>query len=85
MTQRYNLDSGQIDKQVFDDDKKVLRVAAFSNLVTENYDNILIGYVAAGPGTGEIGTVTFKLSSTTVAVLTLTYDGSNRLSTVTRI
>ena len=85
MTQRFNLDSGQIDRQVFDDTKKVLRVSAFSNLVTEDYDNILLGYISGGAGDGQLGTVTFKLSSTTVAVVQLTYDVSNRLSTITRL
>lgn len=54
------------------------------SLVTEPYDNIALTYVAAGNGAGEIETVTFKEGVTTVAVLTLAYDASNRLLTVTR-
>jgi hypothetical protein len=51
------------------------------------YDYISLTYVAAGNGTGEIQTVTYKqggASGQTVATLTLGYDGSNRLSSVTR-
>ncbi len=49
-------------------------------------DYVALTYIAAGNGAGEIETVTYKYggaSGTTTAVLTLTYDGSNRLSTVT--
>ena len=51
------------------------------------YDYISLAYVAAGNGTGEIQTVTYKTGGSggiTVAALTLGYDASNRLSTVTR-
>lgn len=53
-------------------------------LVTEQYDEIDLTYVPSGPGTGEIQTVTYKFQGSTVAILTMTYDGSNRLSTVIR-
>lgn len=67
-------------------------VLDFSNksagsLVPESFDYQIITYVSGGKGDGEIETVTYKLggpSGTTVAVLTLAYDGSNRLSSVTR-
>lgn len=51
------------------------------------YDYIALTYVAAGNGTGEIETVTYKFggaSGLTVAVLSLAYDASNRLASVTR-
>lgn len=51
------------------------------------HDYIALTYVAAGNGTGEIETVTYKsggASGTTVATLTLGYDSSNRLNAVTR-
>jgi hypothetical protein len=51
------------------------------------YDYIALTYVAAGNGVGEIETVTYKtggVSGITVGELTLGYDASNRLSTVTR-
>lgn len=51
------------------------------------YDYIALTYVAAGNGTGEIETVTYKsggASGVTVATLTLGYDSSDRLNAVTR-
>ena len=57
------------------------------SLVPETHDYIATTYVAAGNGIGEIETVTYKTGGaggSTVATLTLTYDGSNRLSSVTR-
>jgi chromosome segregation ATPase len=57
------------------------------NLVPELFDYLELTYVAAGNGTGEIETVVYKTggaAGTTVATLTLGYDGSNRLSSVTR-
>lgn len=53
-------------------------------LVPENHDYIALSYVGA---TTDIQTVTYKQggpSGTTVATLTLVYDGSNRLTSVTR-
>jgi len=57
------------------------------NLVPETFDYLEFTYVAAGNGAGEIETVTYKTggaAGTTVATLTLAYDGSNNLSSVTR-
>lgn len=51
------------------------------------YDYIVLTYVAAGNGAGEIETVTYKTggaSGTTLATLTLTYDANDKLSTVTK-
>jgi len=51
------------------------------------YDYIALTYVPSGDGVGEIETVTYKTggsSGITVGALTLGYDTSNRLSTVTR-
>jgi hypothetical protein len=51
------------------------------------YDYISLTYVASGNGVGEIEEVTYKTggpSGITVGALTLGYDASNRLSTVTR-
>ena len=51
------------------------------------YDYIALTYISAGNGTGEIGTITYKqggASGETVATLTLGYDGSTRLISVTR-
>lgn len=53
-------------------------------LVPEQHDYIALTYVGA---TTDISTITYKdggVSGTTVATLTLGYDGSNRLTSVTR-
>lgn len=63
------------------------RRVILSNLIPAAYDYIAITYVASGNGAGEIQTVIYKTGGaggTTVATLTLTYDASNKLSTVTR-
>lgn len=57
------------------------------SLVPETHDYLALTYVASGNGVGEIETVTYKTGGsggTTVATLTLAYDGSNRLTSVTR-
>lgn len=66
----------------------VMKTAAVTgNLVPDDYDFIALTYVAAGNGAGEIETATYKSGGsggTTVAVLTLTYDSSDRISSITR-
>jgi len=79
----------------YDVDKGALRVLGTSGnvietlntggtLVPEHYDEISLAYISSGPGAGEIGIVTYKLASSTIAILTLSYDGSNRLIDVIR-
>lgn len=53
-------------------------------LVPKVYDGIDLSYIVSGPGIGEIGTVVYKLGVATVATLTLSYDGSNRLTSVVK-
>jgi hypothetical protein len=51
------------------------------------YDYILLTYVAAGNGAGEIETAVFRTggaAGTIIATLTIVYDASNRISTVTK-
>lgn len=51
------------------------------------HDYVSLTYVASGNGVGEIETVVYKTngsSGTTVATLTLAYDASNNLSSVTK-
>jgi len=51
------------------------------------YNYIALTYVASGDGAGEIETVVYKTGGaggTTVATLTLGYDASDRLSTITK-
>lgn len=54
------------------------------DLVPEKYDKIDLTYVAAGNGVGEIETVVYSLVGNTIATLTLAYDGTNKLISVTR-
>jgi hypothetical protein len=90
------LDFSQVLPASYDDVATALRVTGTGaggavtvtgsggSLVTETYDNIALTYVTSGNGIGEIETVTYKLGATPVATLTLAYDGSDRLSTVTK-
>lgn len=60
----------------------ILNVNVASSLVPVTYDEIDLTYIVAGNGTGQVGTAVYKLAGTTVKTLTLSYDASNRLSTV---
>ncbi len=51
-------------------------------LVPTAFDEIDLTYVVAGPGTGQVATAVYKLAASTVKTLTLSYDGSDRLSSV---
>ena len=46
-------------------------------LVPEAFDEIVLAYVGA---TTKVATATYKLATVTVATLTFTYDGSDRLT-----
>lgn len=64
-----------------------LKTTPQNQLVLLPHDYIATTYVAAGNGIGEIETVVYKTGGsggTNVAVLTMTYDSSNRLVTVTK-
>lgn len=79
------LDYAQVIRTAFDDAAGALKVEAVSgSLVPDQYDSIELTYVVAGNGVGEIETATYKLDGSAIATLTLTYDGSNRLSSVVR-
>jgi len=80
-----NLDAEQVQKVIFDKEKIAQRVIALTNLVPEDYDEINIAYIAAGPGIGEMGLITYKKDTVTVAVLQLDYDSQNRLTNVKRL
>jgi archaellum component FlaC len=76
----------QIDADTSNLSAKVdlLEARIAGSLVPETYDYIDLAYVGA---TTDIQTVTYKTGGalgTTVATLTLAYDGSNRLTSVTR-
>lgn len=58
-----------------------------NSLVPHAYDYIALTYVSAGNGIGQIETATYKTGGaggTTIAILTLTYDGDNKISSVTK-
>lgn len=60
---------------------------AIAGFVTSAYDYVALTYVPSGNGVGEIATATFKTGGSggiTVATLTLAYDASHRLSSVTK-
>lgn len=58
-----------------------LDVIVENSLITAEYDELVISYVGA---TTDIDTVIYKSISVTVATLTMSYDGSNRLIGVVR-
>ena len=59
-------------------------VSLGGTLVPEKYDQIDLTYVTVGNGIGEIETATYFLEGNQIALLTLSYDVSNRLSSVAR-
>ncbi len=67
-----------------DDSGNLMVVQGFS---IAGHDYVALTYVAAGNGVGEVETATYKTGGsggTTLATLTLTYDSSNRIATVTK-
>lgn len=52
------------------------------SLVPKAYDEIDLTYVPSGAGVGQIQTAVYKLATVTVKTVTITYDGSDRISTV---
>jgi hypothetical protein len=61
------------------DSRVKAKVLNFPGLVTEQYDSVELGYTDS-----KLATVTFKLAGATVATLTLSYDGSNKLTGVAK-
>lgn len=69
------------------DNQIAQKTVNIASLVGEPYDHIDLTYVTAGNGVGEIETVTYKqggAAGTTVATLTLAYNASDQLISVTR-
>lgn len=85
-----DLDANQIIKSsagLTSDGQVAQKGINLAQLVPATYDFISMTYVTSGNGVGEIETVTYKqggTSGTTVAILTLTYDSSNRIESITR-
>lgn len=61
-----------------------LHVDVMNSLVPTAYNEIDLTYVPSGNGAGQIATAVYKLSSTTVATLTLSYNSSNQLISVVK-
>ena len=62
-------------------------VQDIAGLYIPQHDYVTLTYVASGNGVGEIETITYKqggASGATVAVLTLGYNVSNKLVSVTK-
>jgi len=78
------LDGNQTLQSGFDDSKQAHRMLNLGQLVPEEFDTMELTYVTVGNGVGEIETTVYKLNTVTVATLTLSYDSSNRLASVTR-
>lgn len=83
------LDADQVIRttaDVTDDGQLVQRVVNVGNtLVPKVYDEYSITYITSGNGTGEVGTIVYKLNSVTVCTLNITYDVSNRVINVARV
>jgi hypothetical protein len=79
------LDQAGVIKQVYDPASESLKVLTNGgSLVPDKYDELELTYIGAGPGAGQVGTVVYKLDGSTIATLTLTYDGSDRVISVVR-
>lgn len=64
-----------------------LNAKSGSAMVNSAFDYQLISYVTVGNGIGEIESVVYKsggAAGTVVATVSMTYDASNKLSTVTK-
>ena len=78
------LDFEQVLPAAFDEASQSFSVKAISGLVTVSYDNLVLTYVPSGNGVGQVQTVQYKVGSTVVATLTLVYDSSNNITSVTK-
>lgn len=86
------LDSEQalqvVDKNIngaIDPDSGAIETIGLNSLVPKEYDEIALTYVGAGlDGEGQVATAQYRLSSSPVATLTLSYDSSDRLVNVVR-
>jgi hypothetical protein len=83
-----DFDSPQIIQKVYDNSGQALKVKGIgATLVTESYDYIALTNSVIS-GTTVPVTIVYKTggaSGTVVATLTLTYDGSANLLTVTKV
>lgn len=76
------LDANQITRLSFDEANQAMKsIGIGGSLVPDKYTSITLTYVGA---TTDINTVTYFDGATQICTLTLGYDGSNRLTSVTR-
>lgn len=59
-----------------------LNAKTAGGLVPVAFDEVVLTYVPSGAGVGQVATATYKLATVTVKTLTMSYDGSDRLSGV---
>lgn len=59
-----------------------LNTKTAGSLVPVAFDEVDLTYVPSGAGAGQIAMAVYKLASSTVKTLTMSYDGSDRLSSV---
>lgn len=62
-----------------------VKTSVLGSIAPAGWDYIALTYVASGNGAGEVETVTYKQGGsggTTLRVVNLTYDSSNRILTV---
>lgn len=78
-------DFPQILKGSFDEANGALKILGVGGtFVPEKFSEVDLVYIVSGNGIGSVGSVTYKLNGSTVATLSLAYDASGNLTTVTR-
>lgn len=79
------LDANQTIRLAFDPTTGALKTSAISGgFVSGSYDKVETTYVASGNGLGEVATVVYSLGGTIIATLTMAYNASNQLISVTK-
>jgi hypothetical protein len=84
VTAQTTLDSIDTSTNNIETDTLAMKLKTAAGLISEKHDYISMTYVGA---TTDTATVVYKLggvAGTVVATLTLGYDGSNRLTSVTK-
>ena len=75
---------GAVQTELRNKRDNTIRVMSHNDFDVGSYDSITLTYVASGNGAGEIETVVYSLDGTTVATLTLSYNASNKLESITK-
>jgi hypothetical protein len=61
-----------------------LALRSAGSLTPVAFDEVDLTYVPSGNGAGQVATAVYKLATVTKATLTLSYDSSNRLTSVVK-